>query len=241
MGSIKPEGIASRTMVLFFMADTSWSMDGKKIGTLNEAIKNVIPEIQEISDNNADAKIKIAAMKFSNGAEWLYPTPIEAENFKWKYLNTDGLTDFGTACKMLNEGLSRKEETGGFMYAASGSFAPAIFLLSDGEPTDEYHNALEQLKNNNWFKNAIKIAIAIGDDANVDVLTEFTGSKEAVITVHTPEALGKLIRFVAVTSSQIGSKSQDASATGTTKQAAVIEQVQDYVADQLNDSGEDEW
>jgi uncharacterized protein YegL len=232
------EGVVARTMVLFFMADTSGSMSGKKIGTLNEAIKNVIPEIQSISEKNADAKIKIAAMKFSCGAEWLYPEPIEVENFKWKYIDTDGWTDFGAACKMLNEKLSQKT---GFMNAAAGSFAPAIFLLSDGEPTDEYQAALQQLKSNNWFKSAIKVAVAIGDDANEDVLTEFTGNKEAVVTVHTPEALSKLVHFIAVTSSQVGSKSQDASAAESTKQDAVAQQVQDYIATQLFDSEEDEW
>lgn len=231
------EGVTARTMVLFFLVDTSGSMTGKKIGALNEAINNVIPEIQQISTDSADAKIQIAALKFSCGAEWLYPAPIDAENFKWKYLDTDGWTDFGAACKSLNEKLSRKT---GFMNAAAGSYAPAIFLLSDGEPTDEYHNALEQLNGNNWFKSAIKFAVAIGDDANEDVLVEFTGTKETVIKVHTPEALAKLIRFVAVTSSQIGSQSQDAGATGGTKQAAVAQQVQTYVA-QSNDSEEDEW
>jgi uncharacterized protein YegL len=231
------EEVVSRTMVLFFMVDTSGSMTGSKIGALNEAIKNVIPEIQQISADSADAKIQIAALKFSCGAEWLYPAPIEAENFKWKYLDTDGWTDFGAACKALNEKLSRKT---GFMNAAAGSYAPAIFLLSDGEPTDEYHAALAQLNGNNWFKSAIKVAVAIGEDAKKEVLAEFTGTSETVVTVHTPDALSKLIRFVAVTSSQIGSQSQDAGAAGGTKQEAVAQQVQEYVAEQT-DSDEDEW
>lgn len=94
------------------------------------------------------------------------------------------------------------------MRDVAGSFAPAIFLLSDGEPTDEYKKELGRLKENNWFKKAIKVAVAIGEDANRDVLAEFTGSKEAVVAVHTPEALVKMIRFVSVTASQIGSPVQ---------------------------------
>ena len=66
-----------------------------------------------------------------------------------------------------------------------------FFLLSDGEPTDNYKHGLEKLKQNNWFKKAIKVAVAIGEDANKAVLAEFTGNKEAVLTVHTPEALTK--------------------------------------------------
>ena len=83
----------------------------------------------------------------------------------------------------------------------------------------------KKLKDNNWFKAAIKIAIAIGDDADKDVLKDFTGSSEAVITVHNIEALKQIIRVVAVTSSQIGSKSSTAGET--TKQDQVIKDVQD--------------
>ncbi|MBQ7984844.1 MAG: hypothetical protein IJ250_04315, partial [Bacteroidales bacterium] len=75
------------------------------------------------------------------------------------------------------------------------------------------------------FKSAIKIAIAIGDDADKDVLKDFTGSSEAVITVHNIDALKQIIRIVAVTSSQIGSKSSTAGET--TKQEQVLKDVQD--------------
>lgn len=111
------------------------------------------------------------------------------------------------------------------MQSASGSFAPAIILLSDGGPTDDYNTGLAKLKANNWFKSAIKIAIAIGDDADKDVLKDFTGSSEAVITVHNIDALKQIIRVVAVTSSQIGSKSSTAGET--TKQEQVVKDIQD--------------
>ena len=87
---------------------------------------------------------------------------------------------------------------------------------------------MAQLKQNNWFKYAIKVAVAIGDDANKEVLAEFTGNTEAVITVHTPEALKKWIRKVSITSSQIGSKSQPASnGQIKSKQDAMIEEIKD--------------
>jgi uncharacterized protein YegL len=221
----RTEEVASRTMVLFFVVDASGSMNGPKIGALNEAINNVIPEIKNISSSSADAKIKIAVLQFSIDAEWLYPAPIDAEDFAWRYIEPGGTTAFGAACRELNIKLSRKT---GFMNAAAGSFAPAIFLLSDGAPTDAYQAELEKLKNNNWFRNAIRVAVAIGDDANEEILADFTGSPEAVVKVHTPDALKSLIKFVAVTSSQIGSQSQDAGASGGTKQDEMIEQIIDF-------------
>lgn len=82
---------------------------------------------------------------------------------------------------------------------------------------------------NNWFKAAIKIAIAIGEDADKEVLKDFTGSSEAVFTVHNIDALKQVIRVVAVTSSQIGSKSSTAGETS--KQEQVIKDVTETVKD----------
>jgi uncharacterized protein YegL len=199
-------------MVLFFVIDTSGSMDGSKIGAVNVAIEEIIPEIRDVSDENADAQIKIAALDFSSGAAWITKNgPVEAEQFRWNYLDAAGVTDFGAACKALNEKLSTKA----FMQEATGSFAPAIFLLSDGEPTDDWQSALAELKKNNWFKAAVKVAIAIGDEANKDVLKEFTGSMEAVLEVHNTAMLKKMIKFVSVRASQVASKSSNVGDSGS--------------------------
>ena len=232
--------VARRTMTLFFVVDASGSMDGSKMGTLNAAVEEVIPEIRKISGENADAAIKIAVLEFSSGARWITPAPMDAEDFTWSFLDADGLTDLGEACKALNEKLSRKA----FMSDVAGSFAPAIFLLSDGEPTDDYKPELEKLKQNNWFRKAIKVAVAIGDDANRDVLGEFTGNKEAVLTVHTPEALAKMIRFVSVTASQIGSKSTGVGKGGVdeaaNKQDEMVQKLGAVQATDIDD-GDLEW
>ncbi len=203
--------VPRRTMVLFFVVDCSGSMSGAKIGTVNSAIEEIVPELKEISETNADAQIKIATLAFSTGARWVDSAPIAAENFRWNYLDANGVTDLGEACMQLNEKLSRNA----FMSDVTGSFAPAIFLMSDGEPTDNYKHGLEKLKQNNWFKKAIKVALAIGEDANKTVLADFTGNIEAVITAHKPEALKKWIQFVSVRASEIGSKSSNASGSGT--------------------------
>jgi len=201
--------VPRRTMVLFFVVDTSGSMEGSKIGSVNTAIEEVIPAIKEVSDENADAQIKIAALEFSSGARWLTPNgPMELDQFHWNDLQAAGVTDLGGACKALNEKLSTKA----FMKEATGSFAPAIFLLSDGEPTDDWKGGLGALKQNNWFKAAVKVAVAIGDEANKDVLAEFTGTKEAVLEVHNAAALKKMIKFVSVRASQVASKSSNAGA-----------------------------
>ena len=234
--------VPRRTMVLFFLVDTTGSMYGTKIGTVNTAIEEIIPELKDLSENNADAEIKIATLAFSTGAKWINSQPISAENFKWDHLEAMGSTDLGEACKQLNEKLSKNA----FMSEATGSFAPAIFLLSDGDPTDNYKYGLDKLKENNWYKKAIKVAIAIGDDVNKDVLEEFTGNKEAVITVHTPEILKKWIQFVSVRASEIGSKSASAGVGAVSKQEEFINEIKEEkevfeTAELTSFDDSDEW
>lgn len=215
--------VARKTMTLFFLIDNSGSMSGSKIGAVNQAIEEVIPEIKNISSQNADAEIKIAVMTFSDTVKWVTQFPVEADLFYWNDITAEGVTSFYTACGELNKKLSKSE----FMQSASGSYAPAIFLMSDGYPTDEYNSKmLDELKQNNWFKKAIKVALAIGDDTDKNVLSSFTGTSEAVLTAHTPETLMKMIKFVSVTSSQIGSKS---SAVGSNKVDQVSSKQDDMV------------
>ena len=237
--------IPRRTMVLFFVIDTSGSMDGSKIGAVNTSIEEVIPAIKEVSNDNADAQIKIAALEFSSGARWLTAGgPVDCDQFRWNYLDAAGVTDFGAACKALNDKLSTKA----FMQEATGSFAPAIFLLSDGEPTDEWRSALQILRQNNWFKAAVKVAIAIGDDANTDVLKEFTGSMEAVLEVHNAAMLKKMIKFVSVRASQVASKSSntgDAADTGDEQKQqelnANLREFQEEETAAAPDNDQDDW
>lgn len=218
--------IPRKTMVLFFLVDTSGSMMGSKIGEVNSAIEEVIPELKDLSESNADAQIKIAVLEFSSGARWITPNgPIEAENFIWNDIDASGVTDLGDACSKLNEKLSTKA----FMQEATGSFAPAIFLLSDGGPTDDYKRGLDALKQNNWFKKAVKVAVAIGSDADKSVLEEFTGSIEAVLEVHSPAMLRKMIKFVSVRASEVASKSAN---VGTGDDSC--ESKQDAFIDELN-------
>jgi uncharacterized protein YegL len=220
-------------MALFFVIDASGSMDGSKIGAVNTAIEEVIPALKDLSDENADAQIKIAVLEFSSGVRWITANGlVEIDKFHWSYIDAGGVTDFGAACKALNEKLSTKA----FMQEATGSFAPAIFLMSDGEPTDDWQGGLNILKQNNWFKAGVKVAVAIGGDANKEVLKEFTGTIEAVLETHSAAMLKKMINFVSVRASQVASKSSNVSDSSADmgdeqKQEELNTAIQEFVDD----------
>lgn len=215
--------IPRKVMTLFYLVDTSGSMYGAKIGALNTAVRETLPIIIEISKTNPDARIKIAVLEFSSGCEWMYPEPKEVEEFEWRDLQAGGLTSLGLAYENLAQKLSHSH---GFMMEATGSFAPVIILFSDGAPTDYPEHALEKLKHNNWFKVATKVAIAIGNDAVKSTLIEFTGTEEAVLTVHNVDELKKIIRTVSVTASRVNSKSTSVGKDAPDKATETIQTIQ---------------
>jgi uncharacterized protein YegL len=57
------EGITRRQMVLFFLIDTSLSMAGKKISSVNTAIREVKDDLMDIG--GADVELKICVMEFA--------------------------------------------------------------------------------------------------------------------------------------------------------------------------------
>lgn len=202
------EPIARKSLTLFYLIDTSGSMKGDKIAQVNTVMEEVIPEIRDTG--GSDSEIKMAVMTFDNDVAWMYDEPKSIEEISWTRLEVGTLTCMGAAFEELNSKLSRN----GFMKSASVSFAPVIFLMSDGWPNDDYKEALKKLRMNKWFKYALKIAVAIGAEADKQVLAEFTGDPETVVEVNNGKALRRLIKEITVTSSQIGSKSSSLDGSG---------------------------
>lgn len=171
----RPGGeLASRPLHFFWVVDCSGSMYGEKIGTLNNAIQSTIPDMVDAAENNPNAQLFVRTLKFATGASWVTPNPVKIEDFAWDDLEADGLTDLGKAFELLAGQLTIPPMT-------DRALPPVIVLLSDGQPTDEYKKALDDLLKLPWGKKAVRIAISIGQDADDEVLYQFTGNKELVL------------------------------------------------------------
>lgn len=193
---------AKKSMTIFFLIDVSGSMKGTKIGSLNSTMEELLPSLIGVGEASTD--VKIAIMKFSTDVEWVTPEPVRIEEYQyWNRLEAEGLTFMGDAFLELSRKLSRSS----FLNSPTISFAPVIFLLSDGSPNDDWKKGLETLKQNKWFQHALKIALGIGSKVNMDVLRAFTGNDELAVQAKNAEQLRELIKLLAVTSSQIGSRS----------------------------------
>ena len=66
---------------------------------------------------------------------------------------------------------------------------------------------MKTLEGNAWFRHSTRISIAIGNDADTNVLGMFTGNPELVFRVHNIDALKAVIKVAVVTSSMVCSQS----------------------------------
>ncbi len=169
----RPGGeLATRPLHFIWMADCSGSMsaDGK-IQSLNMAIREAIPHMQNVADENPNAQVLVRAIKFSSGAQWHISQAVPVADFKWTDLNAEGVTDMGKALGMVADQLKIPPMT-------DRALPPVLVLISDGQPTDDFNTGLKALLDQPWGKKAVRIAIAIGADADLEVLQKFIAHPE---------------------------------------------------------------
>jgi uncharacterized protein YegL len=146
-------------------------MQGPKIEALNTAIREAIKPMQDVAEDNPQAQVLIRAIKFSDSAQWHISQPTEVRDFKWQDLSADGVTDLGKALTMVADALKMEN-------MPERGLPPVLVLISDGQPTDDFATGLKSLMDQPWGKKAVRIAVAIGDDADLDVLQKFIGNIE---------------------------------------------------------------
>ena len=212
--SKRPGGeMATRPLHFIWIADCSGSMgvDGK-IQALNNAIKEAIPNMQTVADENPNAQVLVRSIKFSSGAQWHVSQPTDIADFKWTDLNADGVTDMGKALTMVADQLKIPPMT-------DRALPPVLVLISDGQPTDDYASGIKAIMDQPWGKKAVRIAIAIGEDADTEVLQTFIGHPEMKpLQANNPEALVKHIKWVSTavlkSASAPASQAKDSMAPG---------------------------
>ena len=111
------------------------------------------------------------------------------------------------------------------------AYAPVILLFSDGGPTDNWRKGLQVLRNNNWFKHAIKIAIDIESGSERSVLEAFTGNSEAILDAKDQNTLKKMIHKVSVRASEFQSHSKQVGDRTTSPEEDSANIVHDVLAE----------
>ena len=166
---------------------TSMGVDGK-IQALNNAIRETIPHLQKVADENPNAESLVRTIKFSSGAQWHISQPTPIDEFKWTDLRAGGAADMGRALSMVADQLKIPPMT-------DRALPPVLVLVSDCKPTDDVSSGLRALMDQPWGKRAVRIAVAIGQDADHEILQKFIGHSEIKpLQANSPEKLVKYIK-----------------------------------------------
>jgi len=193
----RPGGaLATRPLHFIWMVDCSGSMHGDKIGAVNNAIQEAIPEMRDAASENPNAQLMIRTVQFSTGASWVTSQPINVENYSWQDLSASGLTDLGAALDLVSAQLTIPP-------MSERALPPVLVLLSDGQPTSDYKKALDKLLHTPWGKKSVRIAISIGRDADDSVLEEFIGNKELVLQANNARMLSKMIKWASTVAAEV--------------------------------------
>ena len=186
-------GKPRRDLHVFYILDTSGSMRGLSISTLNQAMRESMVILRDVARNNGDARIKVSVLEFNSYCRWMQPNgPEDMEDFMWSNLEAGGLTCMGAALKELNSKLSKDA----FLRSSTGLYMPVLIFMTDGFANDDYEGALAETKENHLFKGAIKIGFAIGEDADFNMIEKVVDSPKAVIRTTDLDKFAEMLRFV---------------------------------------------
>lgn len=220
-----PEGnIAKKPLQFFWLADHSGSMTGKKIATLNQAIREALPEVRAAVSAHPEVAIMMRAIKFSDRADWhVGPAAVPIDQFVWPELSPVGITATAQAIRLLTSELTMDK-------MPPRGYPPVFILISDGfctESPGEYDAAIADLLKLPWGKRAVRLAIAVGDPAEYkeDELLKFVSHPDiGVLKADTPQKLVGYIRWASVAASVGASvgKSKGKVAAGPDAQNVVL-------------------
>jgi uncharacterized protein YegL len=185
----RPGGeLASRPLHFIWMLDCSNSMKGNKIEALNNAIRETIPAMQQAARTNPEAAVLVRAVTFNSSVEWHIAEPIPVERFRWQNVTASGETHLGDALHLVTEVLRVPP-------MEKRALPPVLALVTDGQPTDDWRSGLKGLLQEEWGRASTRLAVAIGRDANFQVLQEFT-TKEKIFSVNNTTGLVECIEWV---------------------------------------------
>lgn len=180
-----------RRLPVYLLLDVSGSMAGNPIEAVRNGVKALVSELR--SDPQALETAYLSVITFNSSARQVCPLT-ELMMFREPVLNAGGPTALGAALRLLtdciNSEVRRSTET------QKGDWKPLVFILTDGIPTDEWHEAAAMLKN---AKPANIIACAAGSCADTSVLKEITDN----VLLMNNLSSGELARFFAWVSSSV--------------------------------------
>ena len=150
------------------LLDTSSSMKGEPIKKLNEGYKLLLDTLKK--DRLAVLRVELSVIVFGGRVQVVQEfATVDKVNFK--PLVSDGSTPMGEAIKL---GVAKLAERKKLYEAASiRRYRPWMFMVTDGEPTDEWKSAASLVREREKGKHLSFCAVGV-EGANMSVLKQMS-------------------------------------------------------------------
>lgn len=157
-----------RRLPIFFLLDVSESMIGVPLMALEEGVSRIISSLRR--DPGALESVYISVIAFAGKAQVISPL-VDLVSFYSPRLPIGGGTALGAALEVLMREIDTRlvKQTA----TVRGDWKPVIFLITDGQPTDNPQPMIQK-----WLKNyasgATIVAITLGSGADTNTLHQLT-------------------------------------------------------------------
>ena len=178
-----------RRLPVYLLLDCSGSMSGAPIVAVNEGMELLAREL------NADPMTRktacISLIRFATTAAQDQLVPVD--QFVAPTLSAGGSTAMGAAFQLL--ATSIQSDLIATTTTQRGDYRPLVFLLTDGEPTDTWRNAVSALKALRGSQKPTIVALGCGSGVNGAMLAEVTEEVYLMANV-TPDGLRKFFQLI---------------------------------------------
>lgn len=204
-----------RRLPVYLLIDTSESMVGSAIESVRAGLSAMLSALRK--NPYALEMGALSLITFGGKAQRVMPLT-EVYAFQQPELDVRPGTTLGNAISLLDQAITT--EIVKTTPEQKGDYKPLVFVLTDGQPTDEWRSAFEKFKRNH--KSVIVYAVGCGDDVDFSILKELTENTYSMEQMDA-DAFAKL--FVCISSSiqsasgAIGEQGKQAGAINLEKEA----------------------
>ena len=160
-----------RRLPVYLLLDTSGSMSGEPIEQVKNGLQMLVAGLRQ--DPYALETAYLAVITFDSNAQEIVPLT-ELTAFQPPVLAARGSTSLGAALALVADSASKnvaKTST-----KQKGDWRPMVFIMTDGEPTDDWQKGLARFNQEKW---GVVVACAV-DSADISVLNQISGAENVV-------------------------------------------------------------
>lgn len=166
-----------RRLPVYLLLDCSGSMFGEPIEAVKNGVQVLISTLRQ--DPYALETAYLSIITFDSNARQITPLT-ELAAFQQPNIQASGCTALGEALTLLAQ--KADQEVTKTTPEQKGDWKPLVFIMTDGEPTDDLNKGVAEFNKRKW---GMVVACAAGNGANTDTLKKIT---ECVVSLDTADS-----------------------------------------------------